>query len=170
MTTHEAIALSSSPKGTRTAALRNVGIAHSQQGVEMGYAGPGCNALLQGVSIYHTNIALRFGDNYYNRRQEGVVEVVMDKLRLAGNGVNTLNYARNTASSAPLVNFHLSGTPNPNIHVGSINNPCYNDLRLSGLVEEPNANATSPTISPQVTAASLLYYCLLYTSPSPRDS
>lgn len=155
MTTHEAIALSSSPKGTRTAALRNVGIAHSQQGVEMGYAGPGCKALLEGVSIYHTHIALRYGDNYYNRRQEGFVEVVMDKLRLAGNGLNSLSYARNTASAAPLANFRASGTPNPHIQAGTVSNPCYKELSLGGLVEV--SNTTTTLVSPQVAAFDMLH-------------
>ncbi|CUI14843.1 Hypothetical protein, putative [Bodo saltans] len=94
MCQHEAIALSSSPKGKRHVRLSRLWIEHAQQGIESGYTGRQHNADLNEIYIASTTVALRYGDNYYNRPQLG--EVTAKGLFLEKNVANVVNYVRAT--------------------------------------------------------------------------
>lgn len=105
MCQHEAIALSSSPKGRRHARLSKLWIEHAQQGIESGYTGRQHHAEAEDVFISSTNVAVRYGDNYYNRPQNG--ELHAKRLLLEHNVVNTLNYVRELGGPQLTAAFHV---------------------------------------------------------------
>lgn len=92
MVAHEGVALSSSPKGTRHVMVANSVIRFAQQGIESGYAGIGHVGKVEHVSVSHSQVGLRFGDNY-RKDQNGKLEVT--QATLFANDVHALNYVRN---------------------------------------------------------------------------
>lgn len=95
MITHEAIALSSSPKGSRHVEVRSTLIQYAQQGVEVGYSGRGMEARISDSIIQHCAVGARYGDNY-RIAIEGSAS--FNRVRFLNNTVSAMNYLRRGAS------------------------------------------------------------------------
>ena len=105
MCQHEGVALSSAPRTIREALVQHTLIQYCQQGVENGYTGRGHAGTARALTIAHTHVGLRYGDNYYNRPQDGTLTVTNVLLR--DNLVNALNYVRKIAAPQEALRFAL---------------------------------------------------------------
>lgn len=93
---HEGIAFSSTPAGHRHAQVDRVLIQRTQQALEMGYSSKFCTAEITNSVLKNNQVGLRFGDNYYQRDQEGFISCV--NCTFQGNDVNVVNFVRKLGS------------------------------------------------------------------------
>jgi hypothetical protein len=105
MCQHEGVALSSSRRGERSVKIVRSAVQWCQQGIESGYSGNAHRVEIDSCLVANTLVALRFGDNYYNRPQLGGLKG--SRVTLLHNWINAMNYVRQFGASQKTSVFSL---------------------------------------------------------------